>query len=107
MKLEEVKKEVLLETIESQQRDIARLLQENREQRGIIRELERYREDTYILMSEAFRYKRMLEILDGEKRSLEDKLAKEKARLEKAERGIRNLQKWMELKGINGGWYSE
>ena len=107
MTLKDAKRETLLELIKKQQYEIQSLKGENKELREAIRELERFREDTYLLMSEAFRYKRMLEALDDDRRILSDKLAKERARLEKAERSMRNLQKWMELKGVKGGWYSE
>lgn len=107
MTIEEVSKDTLLDLIRTQKISIQELKDENRTLRKTIQEMERYREDTYILMSEAFRYKRMLECMDDERRVLSEKLEKERARLEKAERSIRNLQKWMELKGIKGGWYSE
>ena len=102
MKLEDVKKETLVDTINKQRVEILKLKEENIALRYALQDVEKYRTNAYILMSENFRYKRMMEIMDEEKRDLIEQLNKEKKRLDKAERGIRNLQKWMELKGLGG-----
>lgn len=107
MTLEEVNKDALIKMVKEQRRELLDLKKENSSLRKQLRESEKYREDTFILISENFRYKRMMEMLDEEKTTLADELDKTKKRLIKAERSIRNLQKWMELKGITGGWYAE
>ena len=104
MKLEDAKKESLIEVIKKQRTDIIRLREENAALYDTLDDYEAYRENTYILMSENFRYKRMMEILDEEKRALSEQLIKERKRLDKAERAMRNLQKWMDIKGYSGGW---
>lgn len=107
MNLDDVKKETLIQSIRDMNRELSDLKKENSSLRKQLREMEQFREDTFLLMSENFRYKRMMELLDEEKTVIAEELEKTRKRLLKAERSIRNLQKWMELKGITGGWYSE
>lgn len=55
-----------------------------------LKEMDRYRLSAYGLMSELFRLRRWMEIQ-------EDQLKDYKERTAKAERGIRNLFKWMDV----------
>lgn len=59
------------------------------------KELEEEKMKSFALMSEVVRLRRVGEIL-GEER---DECA---ARAEKAERGMRNLRKWMRISGMSG-----
>ena len=55
-----------------------------------LKEMDKYRLAAYGLMSELFRLRRWMEIQDDELRDYKERTAK-------AERGIRNLFKWMDV----------
>ena len=59
-------------------------------------ELDEMRMNAYLLMGEVVRLRRVCEIY-GEERD------ENQVRAEKAERGIRNLRKWLEIKGEPDG----
>ena len=69
---------------------IDKLEEENKKLKGHVTANERYRVDAIALMSENFRLRRMIEIVGDER----DDFHK---RCEKAERGLYNLKKWIEI----------
>ena len=76
---------------------IKQLLAENEDLREHLVRNEKYRLDAIALMSENFKLRRMIEIIGDERDDFH-------LRCEKAERGLYNLKKWIEInKDVYGG----
>ena len=76
---------------------IKQLLAENEDLRDHLTRNEKYRLDAIALMSENFKLRRMIEIIGDERDDFH-------LRCEKAERGLYNLKKWIEInKDVYGG----
>ncbi len=76
---------------------VRQLRKENSELRIALARKDRFRTDAIALMSENFKLRRMIEIIGDER----DDFHK---RCEKAERGLYNLKKWIEInKDVYGG----
>jgi len=69
---------------------LAQLADENNELKIALRRNDKYRTDAIALMSENFRLRRMIEIIGDERDDFH-------TRCEKAERGLYNLKKWIEI----------
>ena len=92
MRTKDATREELIEAVDQ-------LLVENNELREYLARNEKFRVDAYALMSENFRLRRMIEIIGDERDDFH-------IRCEKAERGLYNLKKWIEInKDVYGGDY--
>lgn len=76
---------------------IKKLSKENDELKISLNKKDKYRVDCISLMSENFKLRRMIEIIGDERDDFH-------VRCEKAERGLYNLKKWIEInKDVYGG----
>ena len=82
--------------------DLRELQKENKRLRKELDERQVDFNNTYLLLSENVRLRRMMEIMDEERILLEKKVAAADERAEKAARGLKNLQKWLEIDGYTG-----
>ena len=84
------------------EKEIYKLKKENAELKEIIRQKNVDRENCYLLLGENVRLRRMMEIMDEEHAAMEKRVALEKERADKAQRGLKNLQKWLKIDGYKG-----
>ena len=57
---------------------------------------------SYILMSDNFTLRRRMEVMQEQINILEEQLAVAKERGDRYRRGLKNLQKWLEIDGYDG-----